>query len=158
MTLVGQHENAASRCGEVIKTMITTLTDKYIPETDLPSTKTVCRFIKHAGTIGKLQIGETLSNSSHFDLNLDGTTKQGKKYLSHQITTDQGQSLSLGFETVAEENASTLAETATNVLEELSVIYENDPGKRQETFLEYLQKLKGLMTDQAAVMKCLMNR
>ena len=41
---------------------------------------------------------------------------------------------------------------ATDLLEELAVVYEDDDSKRQQIRGFFLQKLSGLMSDRAAVM------
>ena len=78
--------------------------------------------------------------------------------MGQQVTTDSGQNLICGYTVVATENADCLVSLATNLLEELAVIYEDDDTKRQEKFMEFLQKLSGLMSDRAAVMKCFNER
>lgn len=45
MELVGQHEIAASRCGEVIHTFYRTVLHADVPENDLPSERSVWRFL-----------------------------------------------------------------------------------------------------------------
>ena len=158
MELVGQHEIAAGRCGEVIHSVCRNVLSASIPEDDLPSERSVGRFVDMGQVLGKIQVASALTNSERFDLHTDATSRVGNKYVGQQVTTDSGQNLSCGYTVVATENADCLVSLATDLLEELAVIYEDDDTKRQEKFMEFLQKLSGLMSDRAAVMKCFNER
>lgn len=92
-------------------------------------------------------MANALTNSERFDIHTDATSRVGKKYVGQQVTTDSGPNLSCGYTMVATESLAT-------DLEELAVIYEDDDSKRQQKFVEFLQKLSGLMSDRAAVMRC----
>lgn len=91
--------------------------------------------------------------SQHYDLHSDGTTKNGKKVVGHQVTLDSGESLACGFTVVGTENAASLVDITVGLLEELSLVLQDDIEQQHQTFLELLQRLTSLMTDRAAVMK-----
>ena len=158
MQLVGQHEIAAGRCGEVIQTFCRTVLHAEVPEGDLPSERSVGRFLDMGQVIAKMHVGDAITKSERFDLHTDGTSKVGKKIVGHQVTTADGQTLSCGYTVVASENADCLVTVATDMLEELAIIYENDDGRKQEKFLEFFEKLSSVMSDRAAVMKCFGSR
>lgn len=157
MSLSGEHEIAAERCGRVIETVCRTVLDARVPESDLPSARSVGRSVDAGQVLSKMHVAEALSNSDRFDLHTDGTTKLGKKVVTQQVTTNVGQTFSCGFSVVASESADTLLDVATSFLEELTIVYKTDEEKH-EKFLEFLQKLSGLMSDRAAVMKCFNSR
>ena len=157
MTLCGEHEIAAKRCGKVIETVCQTILDAKVSEADLPSERTVGRCVDMGQVLTKMQIAETLTSSDKYDLHTDGTTILGKKVVTQQVTTDSGCTLSCGFTVVASESAETLVSVATSFLEELTFVYETEE-KKHEKFLEFLEKLNGLMSDRAAVMKCFNSR
>lgn len=155
MELVGEHEIAAGRCGQVIETICRTIfQSRRVPENDLPSECSAIRFVDMGQVLGKLQVASALQNSEHFDLHTDATSKVGKQFVGQQVTTDDGKTLSCGYTVVATENADCLVGLATDLLEEVAAIHEDDEGKQHELFIEFLQKLTGMMSDRAAVMKC----
>ena len=119
MELVGQEEIAAGRCGQVIETICRTLLHARVAEGDLPSERSVLRFMDMGQVLGKMQIASALTESEHFDLHTDGTSKGGKKYVGQQVTTDDGYTLSCGYTVVATETADCLVGLATDLLEEL---------------------------------------
>ena len=88
--------------------------------------------------------------SEHWDLHTDGTSKNGKKYVGQQVTTESG-SLSGGFVPVAREDTTTLVELTIGLLEELSKLY--PAGEAEQNFANMLQGMSAVMSDRAPAMK-----
>lgn len=153
MEIVGEQDVAAKRCGPIIEVICRTLMHGTVPESDLPSERSVVRFLDIGHALCKYHITDAMLSSENFDLHLDGTTKSGKKYVGHQVTTDSGETRSCGFQAISTENTTNLVSQAVSILEELSLVYDEDPDKRQEVFVTLLQNLSALMSDRAAVMK-----
>lgn len=123
--------------------------DVEIPLDSLPSERTVRRYADQAHILAKMQVAETVL-VANFDLHVDGTSRDHKKYVGQQVTTSAG-SLACGFTPVAVENAATLVETTLNLLQELSEVYSDE--EREQNFLRILGNLSGVMSDRASVMK-----
>ena len=140
---------SAHNCPRVIQTVAKYLFDIDIALDDLPSERTVRRYADQGHVLAKLQVAEAIV-SDKFDLHVDGTTRDKKKYVGQQVTTSEG-SLSCGFTPVATENAATLVETTLNLLQEISEVFSEE--EKQEHFLRILRNLSGVMSDRATVMK-----
>ena len=91
----------------------------------------------------------------NFTLHTDGTSRNGKKTVGHRISLDSGETLSLGFTTVATEDSSTLLDVTVQLLQEIKDIYGADKSEeeRDQIFQSLLSKLTSVMTERAAVMK-----
>ncbi|GFR62709.1 hypothetical protein ElyMa_003587700 [Elysia marginata] len=76
--------------------------------------------VEEAYALAKLHVAECLKELSNVTLHSDGTSRQKKKFVGQQLTLDGGRLLSVGFKGVAPEDAHTLLETTTDMLEELS--------------------------------------
>ena len=122
--------------------------DVEIPLDSLPSERTVRRYADQAHILAKMQVAETVL-VANFDLHVDGTSRDHKKYVGQQVTTSAG-SLACGFTPVAVENAATLVETMLNLLQP-SEVYSDE--EREQNFLRILGNLSGVMSDRASVMK-----
>ena len=66
--------------------------------------------------------------------------------------------MSLGFTTVATENADTLLDITVQLLKELTDVYCTADADKEETFKAVLAKMTSLMSDCAAVMKSYNNK
>lgn len=99
-------EVSAQRCGDVIKSVLTHLCGAIFPDGDLPSQRSALRFVDRAHVITKAHVAETLIEADYWDLHSDGTSRSGKKYVGHQVTTASG-SMSVGFTPVASEDTIT---------------------------------------------------
>ncbi|GFO27461.1 hypothetical protein PoB_005396600 [Plakobranchus ocellatus] len=88
---------------------------------------------------------------SKFVLHLDGTSRDKKKIVGHQVTLDNGDTLSLGYTDVATEDAATLLDVTISILRELGEIH--DPDHQETIFREIISKLQCTVTDRASVMK-----
>ena len=148
--LLGEAEVSASQCSKVIQIVCQNLFHKNVSLSELPSERTVIRYADQGHFLAKYHIGERLLNSSAWDLHSDGTSKDRKKSVGHQATLDCGETLSLGFTSVASEDTSTLVDVAVSTLKEISDIYDCNS---ESAFKDIMSHLVGLMSDRASVMK-----
>ena len=68
-----------------------------------------------------MQVVENVFKSNHAKIHSDGTSL--KKIVGHQISTSLGDTFYLGYIPVATENASTLPEITSNIIQKLSETY-----------------------------------
>ena len=134
-SLVGA-QVSAENCSKVMQAVVRYMLDVEIP-LSLPSERTVRRYADQAHILAKMQVAETVL-VANFDLHVDGTSCDHKKYVGQQVTTSAG-SLACGFTPVAVENAATLVETTLNLLHELSEVYSDE--EREQNFLRILGNL-----------------
>ena len=71
--------------------------------------------------------------AENFTLHTDGTSRNGKKIVGHQISLDSGETLSLGFTTVATEDSSTLLDVTVQLLQEIKDIYGADKSEEERS-------------------------
>ena len=62
----------------------------------LPKHTTINEMLIESRSIAKMQLAETLTETTHTTLHSDGTSKHGHKYVGYQVSTEEG-SLSLGL-------------------------------------------------------------
>ncbi|KAK7095511.1 hypothetical protein V1264_006907 [Littorina saxatilis] len=151
MALVGECEVPATRCGEVIRTVVWHILNARVPETDLPSQRSALRFSDQAHVITKAHVMDVLMEQDNYDLHIDGTSRSGNKYISQSVNTPEG-TLSLGYTPLAREDTSSLLEVTIQMLEEVSDLSASGE-EAQEKFLQLLSGLSTVMSDRAAVMK-----
>lgn len=149
--LVGKCETAAKNCGSIIDCVSRHLFGLSLEKKDLPSERTSIRFADKGHVLAKYHLVDTLIHSTNVDLHSDGTSRDHNKILGHQFSTDKGLLLSCGFVPVFKEDTNTLVDVAFNLMKELADIY--DETKADEVFKSMLEKLTGLMSDRASVMK-----
>ena len=112
----------------------------------LPDRKTIQQINDEGHYIAKRYIATTLESAQNWGLNKDGTTRKRKKVLDTTVTTDTGETMSLGFREVASETGNTIAEVAQDHLHELTFVSGGDA-----TFLQrILAKLAVYMSDRAS--------
>ena len=112
----------------------------------LPDRKTIQQINDEGHYIAKRYIATTLESAQNWGLNKDGTTRKRKKILDTTVTTDTGETMSLGFREVASETGNTIAEVAQDHLHELTFVSGGDA-----TFLQrILAKLAVYMSDRAS--------
>lgn len=142
------------RCSEVIKIVASNLFEHEFDKQDLPSHQTVLNICDEGHVLARVQVADQMLASDNVTLHTDGTSRDQKKYVSQQISLDSGDTLTLGFKTVACENSKTLLEVASSQLDELATLYAEYKEKdRDEIFKEILVKITSLMSDRASVMK-----
>ena len=150
MSLIGENEVPAHRCGPVIQNVVRQVCGEKVPDSDLPSQRSALRFADQGHVVSKSHVAQILTNSENWDLHTDGTSRSGLKYVGQQVSTEQG-AFSVGFVPVAAENASTLVEVSIQMLEELSELHTAEEA--QQNFVRMLLGLSVVMTDRASVMK-----
>lgn len=145
----------SSQCSTVIQIVSKHVFDVDISTTDLPCTQTVINVADEGHVLTKYEAGEKMLQAENYTVHSDGTSRNGDKIVGHQVTLDNGTTLSLGFSTVATEDAQTLLDTAVQLLQEISDIYccDNDDADHDEVFNQLISKLSSTMSDRAAVMK-----
>ncbi|GFO34539.1 WD repeat and hmg-box DNA-binding protein 1 [Plakobranchus ocellatus] len=139
-----------SQCSKCIQAVAQELFGINWTLKDLPSEQTLRDIADEAHVLSKVLTAERLQQSK-FVLHLDGTSRDKKKIVGHQVTLDNGDTLSLGYTDVATEDAATLLDVTISILRELGEIY--DPDHQETIFKEILSKLQCTMTDRASVMK-----
>jgi hypothetical protein len=149
--LIGEAEVPADRCGQIIHIVSKHVHHVDIPLCDLPSKRSALRFSDRGHYLAKYHVAETLVNTKHWDLHSDGTSKDHRKFVGHQVTTADGNTLSCAFTPVDREDTETLLDIATNLLTELADVF--DPSDADKQFKIMLTNLSGLMSDRASVMK-----
>lgn len=145
----------SSQCSTVIKIVSKHVFDVDISSTDLPCTRTVINVADEGHVLTKYEAGEKMLRAENYTVHCDGTSRSGDKIVGHQVTLDNGTKLSLGFSTVATEDAQTLLGTAVQLLQEISDIFcsDNDDADSGEVFNQLISKLSSTMSDGAAVVK-----
>ena len=127
---------------------------KYTFEDNLPSTQTVLNMIDEAYVVSQVQVMEGILNSNDATLHSDGTSRDHKKIVSHQLSLSNGETFYLGYAPVASENANTLLDLSLSLLHQLSVTYSNFAFvDTQELMKTVLSTITSLMTDRASAMK-----
>ena len=86
----------------------------------LPCAQTVLNIVDEGLVISNLQVAEKINESKHVTLHSDGTSRDHKKVVGHQVTLDSGETLYLGFTQVASEDAKTLLELTLQIVHRLA--------------------------------------
>ncbi|XP_076447511.1 uncharacterized protein LOC143284579 [Babylonia areolata] len=147
------NEIAASRVGPVIKCVLSHLCSKQnIQLCDLPSKTTCLRFADIGHALSKMQIAEELK-SQLFDLHVDGTSRDHRKIVGHQITLQSGKQLALGFCSVDRENTDTLIDVTMTLMHEISFLGTATYQETEDIVKDVFRHMVATMTDRAATMK-----
>ncbi|GFS27350.1 nucleoprotein TPR-like [Elysia marginata] len=150
IALISTCNVSPSQCSKCIQAVARELFGINWTLKDLPSEQTLRDITDEAHVLSKLLMAEKLQQSK-FILHLDGTSRDKRKIVGHQVTLENGDTLSLGYVDVATEDAATLLDVTISILRELGEIYA--PAEQDLVFRDILRKLKGTMTDRASVMK-----
>ena len=153
MQLQGDGNVPAGKCSKVIQIIAENLFKTTFDDKDLPCLQTAVNIADEGHVLAKIQATEQMLTAANYTLHADGTGRNGQKIVAHQISLDNGSTLSLGFTTVATENADTLLDVTVQLLRELTDVYCTDDADKEETFKALLSKMTSLMSDRAAVMK-----
>ncbi|GFN80980.1 hypothetical protein PoB_000748600 [Plakobranchus ocellatus] len=122
---------------------------------NLPSTSSALNMMCEGKHIANCQIVDDVSKSEHFTYASDGTSRQKKHYMERHLVLDNRKPLSLGFSSIASDDANSMLEQTKQTFEDIvncSNFDMNDDSKC-ETFKECMSKMKCLMSDRAANMK-----
>ena len=150
--LIG-HEVAAERVGSVMKSVLSHL--GILPNvqiSDLPSKSTCLRFADIGHVLSKLQIQEELKKQL-FDLHVDGTSKDHRKLVGHQVTLESGRQMALGFTSVDREDTTTLITITMNLMQEIASIGSESKEDAEDILKDIFRHMVATMTDRAATMK-----
>ena len=142
---------SAKNCG-VLQAVAKHLFGIHIADKDVPSERTSLRFADQGHFLAKFQIAEAMVEEEHFDLHIDGMTRDHRKYVGQQITSSSG-SLCCGFDEVAAEDSKTLVDITTGLNQEVTEVFDED--EKDQHFRTSLQHLSGLMSDRASVNKAM---
>ena len=152
IALLSRCNVSTSQCSKCIQVVASELFGINWSLKDLPSQQTLRDITDEVHVLSKVLTPEKLQHSRYI-LHLDGTSRDKQKIVGHQVTLENGDTLSLGlgFIDVATEDAATLLDVTTAILRELGEVYA--PEAQESVFKEILSKLTGTMTDRASVMK-----
>ena len=155
ITLQGDGNVPATKCNFVIRTVADQLFGIHFEEKDLPCTSSSLNIADEGHVLSKFQATEKMLATQNCTIHTDGTSRGGKKFLGFQVSLDTGETLSLGYQSVATEDSATLLDVTITLLEEIHQLYSLDmsPQEQDEIFRELLSKITSTMTDRAAVMK-----
>ena len=154
LRLQGEANVPASMCSAVISIVTDCLFDQQLQKKDLPTHQTTLNMLAEGHVLSSIQTTGKLLQAGNATLHTDGTSRDTKKYIGQQLTLDSGETISLGYQTVASEDASTLLEMTVAQLDQLSEMYsEYSESHRETIFKQLLRKITSLMSDRAAVMK-----
>ena len=152
MQLQGDGNVPAGKCTKVIQIIAENLSKTTFDDKDLPCQQTALNTADEGHVLAKIQATEQMLTAANYMLHADRTRRNGQKIVTHQISLDNGSTLSLGFTTVATENADT-KDTTVQLLRELTDVYCTDDADKEETFKALFGKMTSFMSDRAAVMK-----
>ena len=145
---------SAENCSKVIKIVSEGVCNKKIHQ-KLPCGQTCLNIALEGQVISDIHTAESVLSSDAVAVHSDGTSRDPKKVVNHQITTDKGHTFFLGFTIVATEDANTVFDVTINILRRIVTTYCDFKEKDQnEIFVQFLKKIRATMTDRAAVMKC----
>ena len=148
---------SAGKCSTVIQVVARHSFGVEDKNEDLPSLQTSINICVEGHALTKMQVAEKLLQANNFTLHTDGTSRGGKKIVGHQVSLDSGESLSLGFSTVASEDAATMLEITIGLLQDITDLYcegEETEAEGRDVFHQLLARLTSVMTDRITTMKC----
>ena len=154
-----QHDGnvPARKCSFVLRTVAKNMFNVDIEEKDLPCTSSVLNMSDEGHVLSKIQAAEKILDTKNCTIHTDGTSRGGEKFLGFQVSLDTGETLDLGYQLVATEDAATLLDVTVNLLNEIHELYTYDlemtEEEKENIFKQLLTKITSTMTDRVAVMK-----
>lgn len=149
---MGESDVSAAKVGKVIQTVTSHLTGKKLELAELPSKTTALHFADIGHALTKIQIFDEIT-SQRFDLHLDGTSRDHKKVVGHQVTLQDRRQLSLGFTPVDREDSKTLVDVTMNLFYEIASVMTLPEDEMNKLVKDIYSNLTSTMTDRAATMK-----
>ncbi|XP_065655072.1 uncharacterized protein LOC136081590 [Hydra vulgaris] len=136
---------------EVIKVVLNKLAKKNISR--LPSAAVKCRLMQEASILGQFQVAEAMLENNLINKNSnignclhgDGTQKYHKHYQNFQITTTSGKTLSFGLSEVVGEDAATVLQNFTNIVDDISDVVSNSATEKEINFAKLITPIKSTM-------------
>ena len=124
----------------------------------LPKPTIVKYMATEQGLLAKQAAFDSIRNSEHVTLHLDGTTKKRKHFITYLSTTSSG-TVAMGLDDIYSETAEELLQKTEECLEGLTQILPSElaPDKHEE-ILKMLMNVKNVMTDRAAVNKAFVKK
>lgn len=157
LELQGEGNVAASKCNFIIRTVAEHLFGTKISEKDLPCTSSSLNVADEGHFLTKFHASEKIRGAANVTLHTDGTSRQGQKIVGFQVSLDSGETLNLGYTTVATEDSATLLDITIQLWEEMNEVYspvtDMSAEEKDQAFKDLLSKITSTMTDRAAVMK-----
>ncbi|GFS13743.1 hypothetical protein ElyMa_003144500 [Elysia marginata] len=121
---------------------------------ELPCEKSCLNMLDEAKVISNIQTAEEILSSSNATIHSDGTSRDQKKIVGHQVSLDTGTTLFMGFTPVASEDGKTLLDITSRLFQTLAQTYGDFKDISQEDVLkQLLSKVTSTMIDRAANMK-----
>ena len=120
MELCCEYDIPINKAGDVVNTVFKWVFDKEVSDT-VPAPSAI-NFVDHAHVVSKRQLVEEMLNPDRWNLHVDGTTRNGERFVSNQETLNSGQTLSAGFHIVSVENSCTLLDNVICMLQSLTQI------------------------------------
>ena len=158
LALLCQADVAAGNVAKCIKIVSECLFNYNIDLSSLPCKQSVINIMYEGLAISNYQVVENALSRNDVTLHSDGTSRDHKKIVNHQITLDNGETYFLGFIPVCSEDASTLLEVTINLLKRLTKCFcdlstDLEFQDSDHIFKTVLSKITSTMTDRAAAMK-----
>ena len=151
--LQGEANVSAINCSKVVAIVAKHLFKLDITN-ELPCETSSLTFSNEAHVVAKSQIFEEIKSSDHFIYACDGTSRQKASFIEQHIILSSGKQLSLGFKEVVSEDSDILLSKCVDAFREIIEIHCLDSTEDEESLLkEVIRKMKGLLSDRAAVMK-----
>ena len=111
----------------------------------LPSTQTALNICDEGFVLSNMQSAEAILSSTNVTLHSDGTSRDQKKVVGHQLTVDSGDHFFLGY---------TLVEVTLDVFKTMVESYLDVSNVSADVLMKkILSKVTSTMTDRAATMK-----
>ena len=143
-------------CETIVKTVLDKLAGKHFDR--LPKKSFAAIMLQESSLLAKMQCGTAILQSNNSTLAFDGTTKHFKEYATFNITTGEGQGLSLGFEDLPCGDTASYFNSTRNVIYDMAKLLlpkdatEKDIDTKVATLLS---KIKNCMSDRHIVNKAL---
>ena len=144
----------ASKCHTVVKAVLNKLAQTNI--TRLPKASLAKVIQTEAAVLSKIQCGRTITEGENNTIHLDGTRKKFREFNTVNITTGEGQSMSLGFDEMAGGSTQDYLTSTFEMLKEIAELLlplGASNLQREKTVGELLAKIKNTMTDHHIVNK-----
>jgi len=103
---------------QLIKIVAENMFSRHFLNSELPCIQTAINIADEGQVLAKIQATEKMLSVSNCTMHTDGTSRDSKKIVGQQITLDTGETLSLGFNPVASEDAAMLLEMTIHQLQE----------------------------------------
>ena len=149
-------EVAVEKVSPTIQAVIKHVTGTEIPKSDLPNKNTVQTIVDQGHFLAKTYISEKIDSCENWGLSRDGTSRRKQKILDTAVTLDSGDIISLGFNRVTHETATTINDVTKRHLHELADLHsvsassDNVAQHKEEYVAMSLQKLAFTMSDRAS--------